>query len=55
MTDAERDEAIADLQTAVVELAAQVATQSHWMSIMAMNVRTMAEQLDMEIEIKRFN
>ena len=55
MTDKERDEAIADLQTAVVELAAQVATQSHWMSIMAMNVRTMAEQLDMEIEIKRFN
>jgi shikimate kinase len=55
MTDEERDEAIADLQTAVVELAAQVATQSHWMSIMAMNVRTIAEQLDMEIEIKRFN
>jgi shikimate kinase len=55
MTDEERDEAIADLQTAVVELAAQVATQSHWMSIMAMNVRTMAEQLGMEIEIKRFN
>ena len=55
MTDEERDEAIADLQTAVVELAAQVATQSHWMSIMAMNVRTMAEQLDMEIQIKRFN
>lgn len=55
MTDEERDEAIADLQTAVVELAAQVAKQSHWMSIMAMNVRTMAEQLDMEIEIKRFN
>ena len=55
MTDEERDEANADLQTAVVELAAQVATQSHWMSIMAMNVRTMAEQLDMEIEIKRFN
>ena len=55
MTDAERDEAIADLQTAVVELAAQVATQSHWMSIMAMNVRSMAEELDMEIEVKRMN
>lgn len=55
MTDQERDEVIQDLQNAVIELAAQVATQSHWMSIMAMNVRAMAEELDMEVEVKRFN
>jgi len=55
MTDQERDDVIEDLQNAVIELAAQVATQSHWMSIMAMNLRTIAEELDLEIEIKRFN
>lgn len=55
MTDAERDIVLDDLQNAVIELAAQVATQSHWMSIMAMNIRAMAEELDMQIEVKRMN
>ena len=55
MTNQEQAEAIEDLQNAVIELAAQVATQSHWMSLMAMNIRAMAEELEMEIEIKRMN
>lgn len=55
MTDEERDVVIDDLHNAIIELAAQVATQSHWMSIMAMNLRTIAEELDLEIEIKRMN
>ena len=55
MTDEERDVVIDDLHNAIIELAAQLATQSHWLSIMAMNIRALAEELDMEIEVKRMN